>query len=252
MWQQNLVSVVVPVFNGERYLPAALASIAAQGYRPLEVLIVDDGSTDGSAEIATAFLRQGGFGGEVLQQPNQGPAAARNAGLARARGAWVAFMDADDAWLPDKTSLQRTILDEFSLVDVAWGQGIDFVTETLPELDTDVAAGARHMFLLQSMLFRRSILERVGLFDAQLPRSEDVDWLLRAMEQDAHFALHSDTVVYYRRHAGNLTNDVELTQAHFHRTLKRSLARRRQGAAPAGNLPPFMKLSSWRTTLGES
>jgi glycosyltransferase involved in cell wall biosynthesis len=98
---QPSVSVIVPVYKGERFLAEALESVAAQTYAPLETIVVDDGSPDRSAEIAA-----GRAGVQVVRQANQGVAAARNAGLAVARGELVAFLDQDDQWLPQKLALQ--------------------------------------------------------------------------------------------------------------------------------------------------
>jgi glycosyltransferase involved in cell wall biosynthesis len=97
-----LISCVVPVFNGERYLGEALDSILAQTYRPLELLVVDDGSTDGTAALVTRYRDQI----RPLFQPNAGQAAARNLGLSVARGEFVAFLDADDLWHPEKLARQ--------------------------------------------------------------------------------------------------------------------------------------------------
>ena len=97
-----LISCVVPVFNGERYLGEALDSILAQTYRPLELLVVDDGSTDGAAALVTRYRDQT----RPLFQPNAGQAAARNLGLSVARGEFVAFLDADDLWHPEKLARQ--------------------------------------------------------------------------------------------------------------------------------------------------
>ncbi|MBI4573499.1 MAG: glycosyltransferase family 2 protein, partial [candidate division NC10 bacterium] len=100
-----LVSVILPVYNGERFLAAAIASILAQDYQPIEVIVVDDGSTDGTAAIARSFQ-----GVRYLYQPNQGPAFARNAGIAVARGAFIAFLDADDLMVPTRLSVQAGYL----------------------------------------------------------------------------------------------------------------------------------------------
>lgn len=102
MAEQPLISCIVPVFNGERYLWEALESIFAQTYRPIEVLVVDDGSTDGTGAVAASY----GSRLRYLWQPNAGPAAARNRGLEAARGEFVAFLDADDLWHPEKLARQ--------------------------------------------------------------------------------------------------------------------------------------------------
>jgi glycosyltransferase involved in cell wall biosynthesis len=96
------VSVVIPCYNTERYLGDALRSVLTQDVPPLEVLVIDDGSTDGSAALAASF----GPPVRVLSQPNCGVSAARNHGLREARGEWIAFLDADDVWVPGKQRLQ--------------------------------------------------------------------------------------------------------------------------------------------------
>ena len=97
-----LVSVIVPVYNGEHYLSFAIHSILRQDYHPSEVIVVDDGSTDNSANIARSFKEV-----RYIHQSNQGVAMARNVGIAAARGEFIAFLDADDLWTPNKLSIQN-------------------------------------------------------------------------------------------------------------------------------------------------
>ena len=101
-----LVSVIVPVYNGEDFLVDALASIRQQDYCPLEIVIVNDGSTDGTVELAATLGQDINW----IQQQNNGPSAARNAGLATARGEFIAFLDADDLWPPGKLQAQVELL----------------------------------------------------------------------------------------------------------------------------------------------
>jgi len=99
--ENPLVSVIIPVYNGGRYLRAALESVFAQTYRPFEVIVVDDGSADDSGVIAQSFPEV-----RYIYQTNQGVAAARNNGLEAARGEYFAFLDQDDLWAPEKLKLQ--------------------------------------------------------------------------------------------------------------------------------------------------
>src|ERR1044072_7097933 len=101
MTEQPLVSVIIPVYNGARFLLAALESVFAQTYRPFEVIVVDDGSADDSGRIAQSFS-----GVHYIRQANQGVAAARNTGIEAARGEFYAFLDQDDLWTPEKLRLQ--------------------------------------------------------------------------------------------------------------------------------------------------
>ena len=105
MENSPLVSTIIPVFNGERLLPEALDSVFRQDYRPIEVIVVDDGSTDGTSLVARSCPEV-----RYLYQSNQGLGAARNAGIAAACGEFIAFLDADDIWLPRKLSSQMNFL----------------------------------------------------------------------------------------------------------------------------------------------
>lgn len=102
-----LISCIVPVYNGEKYLDETLDSIFAQTYRPLEVIVIDDGSTDGTGNLVKARTEEVIY---VLQD-NAGPAAARNVGIATASADYLAFIDADDLWLPDKLTRQMELFD---------------------------------------------------------------------------------------------------------------------------------------------
>jgi glycosyltransferase involved in cell wall biosynthesis len=235
-----LVSVVVPVWNGEAYLGEALDSVLAQDYGPLEVVVVDDGSTDGSAAVAARY----GDPVRCVRQANQGPAAARNRGLAESRGALLAFLDADDRWLPGKLTRQ-----------VAWlaGEpGVDVVTGPVelawPEARVQAAWDAmvaRHAPdglvgpCLGSALIRRAVFDRVGAFDAGLRFGEDWDWVLRVKEHGVRVAVLAEPVLWIRRHDRNMTCDEAAVRRGLTRALKRSLDRRRAAGAAVRPLPWF-------------
>ncbi len=113
-----LVSVIIPAYNAAQFLREAVASVRAQGYSPIEIVIVDDGSTDNTAET----IRSLGEGIRYVRQANAGPAAARNRGLAEARGEWVAFLDGDDLWPADKLRVQAARLEADPSLDVVLGR----------------------------------------------------------------------------------------------------------------------------------
>jgi glycosyltransferase involved in cell wall biosynthesis len=128
-----LVSVVIPVFNAEKYLRQAISSALDQTLPPHEIIIVDDGSTDSSREIASSF----GPAVICLSQQHQGPSAARNLATARSSGDWIAFLDADDYWLPDKLARQAAVIEADPNVELVYTGR----TELLPDGTTrDVPA----------------------------------------------------------------------------------------------------------------
>ena len=240
-----LISVVIPVYNAVPFLAEALTSVFAQDYRPIEVIAVDDGSTDQSLAIAKAWspaLR-------ILQQENAGQAAARNRGIERARGAYVAFLDADDLW--PKDSLSRHL-------DLLQGRGdLDFVLGRI-QVDYQPSAGEGALlfrgadqnvalFLFGAGLFRRSLFDRAGLLSEDLRNSEDVDWFLRAREAGAAWLLLDEVGLIYRRHGANLTERLPLEKTEIFRVLARSAARRRSRPAAAN---PALDLLTDRREVG--
>jgi len=112
-----LISVILPVYNGEKYLIEALQSVFIQGYSPLEIIAVDDGSTDRSASILAQHSHQV----QYYYQENQGPAAARNLGLRKAKGDFITFIDADDLWPAEKLNVQNQCFEDFPKTEIAQG-----------------------------------------------------------------------------------------------------------------------------------
>jgi glycosyltransferase involved in cell wall biosynthesis len=221
----HAISVIMPVYNSERYIASALESIERQTLTPLEVIVVDDGSTDRSAEIA------GGFGGRIRSaiQENRGPAAARNHGLRLARGDVIAFLDADDLWSPDKLRRQADLLDDDPPVDVVWGYGQYFTEWEIPSGGRERKLGRAGLLAsLGCGLIRRRVFDQVGGFDEAMIPSEDIDWIARARHSGISFREHADVVLYYRQHETNLTRDVDLTMKSLFVALKRAADRRRK------------------------
>lgn len=212
-----LVSVIMPAHNTARYIEDAIDSVLEQGYRPLELIVIDDGSTDGTVEL----LQRYGNRIRLITQSNKGAGAARNQGLQAAQGEFIAFLDSDDLWLPGKVAAQVTHLQlnpDIGLVFSRWGrwepdQMGDF---TLPERDeqaTDTPPGVvpeRSGWLYNRLLFgsalhtitvmmRRSLVQQVGLFDTGLKRGQDYDYWIRASR---HTQIHQLDRVFalYRLH----------------------------------------------------
>lgn len=244
MSDKPIISVIIPVYNGERFLAEAIRSVLDQTLLPNEIIVVDDGSTDDSAAIVVELARTSALPIRYVYQENQGPAAARNRALTIATGAMIAFMDADDLWLPDKTRQQVAVLATHPTAGVAWGDASTFGGESIEQARADGKVIPAHpMFLLQSMLFRRTVLDQVGVFDAQLRIGEDVEWLLRAIDQGVKFVLHRELAVYYRRHEANLTADRDAARRNFYTMFQRAIQRRRLTQPERHDFPsPFIVL----------
>ena len=231
--------MVIPVFNGARFLAEAVHSVNAQGYRPLEVIVVDDGSTDGSGAVAAGLA-----GVRCLRQENAGPAAARNAGVAVASGEFVAFLDADDLMTPDRLDLQVGHLQEHPEVGCVLGRqellvepGVeppDWVTRPPAWARGDPLFSRRVTIPPMSMVVRRAVFDRVGGFDPQFRLGEDTDWILRARESGTQVAILDDVVLIRRLHGTNLTYDTAGRDRALFANVKARLDRKRAGFGRLG------------------
>ena len=232
----TLVSCIVPVHDGERYLGETLDSIAGQTYRPIEVVVVDDGSTDRSAAIA----REHPAGVRCVSQAQAGHAAARNRGLAEASGRFVAFLDADDLWAPSKLARQIGAFDArpelgvvFTHLESFLSPGVDAGQCNASELGRVIPG-----YTSVCLLARRSVFDLVGRFDESLAHANDRDWLCRAAEAGVVMEMLADVLVRRRLHADNRSHRLAAqSQAEYLRVLKRSLDRRRQAGGPAIKYP---------------
>jgi glycosyltransferase involved in cell wall biosynthesis len=221
---QPRVSAVIPVYNGERYLREAIQSVLAQDYPDLELIVVDDGSTDGSAAIARSF-------GERVRyhhQPNAGLSAAQNAGIEQARGRFIAYLDCDDLWMPDKIARQITVFDRDSAVDLVFGQVEQFYS---PE----PAAGQKREvppvmagFSTGTMLARIDVFERVGRFSSAFRIGEFLDWYARATDAGLISVMLDDVLLRRRIHGDNMGLRERDKRSDYLRVFKASLDRRRR------------------------
>ncbi len=197
------ISVIIPVYNGGKYLAEAIESVLAQTLEPLEVIVVDDGSTDQSLEIAGNFVPRV----RIVSQENKGAGAARNTGIRVAKGAYLAFLDADDLWTPQKLSIQHSFLESQSKTDMVFGMVKQFISPELPaeyqgNLRKEMAtmAGYSH----GAMLIERAKFLRVGPFNEQLEIGEFIDWFSRARHLGLTHCILDDIVLKRRIHNQNM------------------------------------------------
>lgn len=237
------VSVIIPVYNGDTFLAEAVESVQRQAHQPIEIIIVDDGSTDGTARVAGEFMGDVSY----VYQPNSGPPVARNKGLTVAQGNVVGFLDADDMWTETKLASQLVGLASDSSVDIVVGESRLVRATGVPRDKPALEALADSWISLNlgTALFRRSVFDKVGLFDEALSYSDDWDWFMRARELDIPMIIDPQVVLLSRRHDHNLTNQRELNNRFLVRMLKKSLDRRRcQNGALAESLPKLSELRS--------
>lgn len=220
-----LVSVIVPVFNGGNFLAESIGSIRAQNYDPLEIIIVDDGSTDGSALITSTL----GKDIHYIYQSNKGVASARNTGLNNSSGVVIAFLDQDDVWPMNKLSSQVPFLMEQPEIDIVMGK-----TRLFGELSRlkyqdrfeRLNYVVDHSFL-GSGVIRKSVFEIIGFFDTTLKTGDDIDWMLRARDKAIPIIKLEHVTLQYRIHQGNLMRETSLIDLQFTQIIKKSLDRRR-------------------------
>jgi glycosyltransferase involved in cell wall biosynthesis len=219
------VSVIIPVYDGELYLREAIESALCQTVPPLEILVVDDGSQDGSAEVA------GSVGGVVrcVRQTHAGAAAARNLGARLSRGDWLAFLDADDCWMPDKTHMQLQRLQALNGPTAALCHMEEFAS---PELRGHVGrvrpviAGAS----VCTLLVRKEHFHAVGEFSTRWSRGEFIDWHSRAARWGLRFEMLPEVLARRRIHATNHTRHTG-TIADYAFVVREVRRRQREGAA---------------------
>lgn len=200
------VSIVIPVYNGDRYIAEAIDSVLAQTYQNFEIVVVDDGSTDQTAQV----LQQYSDRIWVVKQANQGVAIARNRGIALAQGHWIAFLDADDSFLPNKLAAQMAVAEanpHLGIVHSGWRRvsatGELLLTvepwHQIPQLNLESWLRWKPV-LPSAMLFRRDWLEKAGGFDPRFPPAEDTDLVLRLAAMGCEANWLRQVTVNYRQH----------------------------------------------------
>ena len=198
-----LASVIVPVHNGASFLRDALASALAQDYEPVEVIVVDDGSEDGSGEVARSFSVR------YVHQANQGAAAARNTGIDASHGEFLSFLDCDDTWPHDKLSIQIRYLLEHPEVECTLGRQEITVAPGVPRppwLVPDRLLGDEGGIPYLSAVIRRKAVDAAGRFDPAYRTGEDMDWIFRMKAAGVRIEILPDVVLHRRVHGSNKSN----------------------------------------------
>lgn len=220
-----LVSVIIPAYNAEKYILLTIRSVLEQNYRPLEILLIDDGSTDSTAALVEREAPQV----RIIRQANAGVAAARNTGLRLATGELICFVDADDGWFPGKLAAQVNYLLQQPNVGMVyhgwlvWKPDADgqYVVPQQPDfanakkIDMERSGWIYHKLLLDcivhtsTVMMRNQVFKNVGFFETHLSNGEDYNYWLRVSRK---FEIHKLKGVYsyYREVIGSLTNTLKL------------------------------------------
>lgn len=228
----DIVSVIMPALNAEKYIAAALGSLLREKDVSLDIIVVDDGSTDATAEIVRG-MAAGDPRIRLISGPHVGVSRARNAGLAAvpAETAFITFLDSDDHSPPGRIGRQLALLKENP--DIDFVTGLLQICERIDEERSVPVEGSRTATVagvsLMATLFTRRVFDRLGGFDEDMQHGEDTDLFLRMLETRTPYIAETEVAVLYRRHATNMTNDVAATRRGFVDAIRRSLTRRRAG-----------------------
>ena len=249
------ISIIIPAFNAAPYIAETVRSALTQTYRDFEIIVVDDGSTDGTA-AALDDLR-----GRIVihQQPNAGVARARNAAMALASGEWVAFLDADDLWLPDKLERQLAAVGN---ADMVYTDRFNFgATGGLPERQSDVTPMTDgdlfvplmldgNFITLSSVMVRRKVIADLGGFFAGLSGAADWDMWLRVAASHP-IALCHEPLVRYRFHAQGMSRNHRAMSRERTMVIARALASDR-GRRLDWRLRRRIWAETWRTNAWDA
>lgn len=220
-----LVSVILPVYNGARYLNETIDSVLAQTYPALELIVVNDGSTDSSEDICKTYQNI-----RYVYQENQGVPFARNNGVSLAKGEFLCFIDQDDSWKPEKTDAQGKAFEEHPNLGYCLTRQEFYLTENVerpdwcPEdwLNRPVAG-----FSPSTLMIRKSLFEKMGPFDTSLPTGSDTEFFFLLKDADVPFTQLEEVFVRKRIHQDNQSKSRDALRRDIMETLRRSIHRQR-------------------------
>ena len=219
------VSVIMSVYNGEKYLRQAIESVLAQTYKPIEFILVNDGSVDGTEEILKQYTSQILY----ITRSNQGQPAALNLGMAMAKSDYLTFLDADDLYMADKIALQMDILDQRPELDMVFGHLEQFFS---PELSEERKAqwvcpkGLSPGYMAAAGLFRKECFDKVGLFNEEQKIGAFLDWYMRSEEKKLKSHLIPNKVLSRRIHENNVGISSQNSRHEYVQIVKAALKRR--------------------------
>lgn len=225
------VSCVIPVFNGARYVAQAIQSVLGQSHPVVEIIVVDDGSTDATSEVVQSF----GDRVTYLYQSNAGPASARNRGIEAASGQLIALLDSDDLWMPDKTSIQIAQFQARPQLQVCTAQMQNFWSSEVEHEIASLQDGQLTQVqpnLGSSFMARRSFFDAIGLLDPMFKHRDIQELIVRASDRGLETVALSDVLVKRRIHDSNLSRNRADAGDRELLAIARNRMLRRRGASP--------------------
>lgn len=196
-----LISVIIPVYNGEAFLKNAVESVLMQTYSNIEVIIIDDGSTDNTKKIVKRFKDSVTY----LYQENGGIGSARNLGIKQARGEYLAFLDADDEWPKEKLEIQMQAFQKEPDLEFLFGKVEHFFAEKELEGKFRPPPETLSGFVAGTLLARKPAVDRLGLFKTEFQVGEFIEWCLRAKQMGMKMGVIADKCLKRRIHGKNTT-----------------------------------------------
>lgn len=227
-----LVTVIITVYNGEEFLADTIRSILGQTYKPVDLMLVNDGSTDGTAEVAQSFRDSIRY----YYVDNRGTAGARNRALELVRGDLIAFLDADDVWPPNKLSVQVSHLMEHPEIQYSITRMKYFLHENMPVpkgFREELLQGDHVGRIVSTLLARRSAFDCVGKFNPDLCPADDVDWFTRAADLSVPMAILPDVLLRKRVHGKNSSHRATINNIALLKLFRQSIQRKRQAGQEA-------------------
>ncbi len=224
------VSIIIPAWNAAKTLSDTLDSLSAQSLGATQVIVVDDGSTDETATVAEGHALRP----TVYRRPHAGVAAATNAGIRASQARYLAFVDADDLWSPDKLAIQIKLLNSQPGIDAALGLFDSFICPRTPahlRARFVVPAQAQPGWLTGTLCVRRSVFSRLGMFAEDLSNGFAIDWLDRARKAGICFHMIETVLLHRRLHPGSLSARNRQSDAAMLEMARRAIARRRSPEA---------------------
>jgi glycosyltransferase involved in cell wall biosynthesis len=226
------ISVIIPVYNGRKYLHEAISSVFRQDHAPREVVMVDDASSDHSDMVAAEF----GAAVRVIKQEHRGVGAARNDGVRHATGELLAFLDCDDYWAPTKLARQIACFEAKPRLDIVFTHILNFHSPDLSERERQQISCQREPLpgiASTTMLIRRAAFERIGPFSEEVHMGEMVPMLAKAQDFGLEIEMIPEVLAYRRLHLANLSRVSKANRTDYVRMLKQVIQRRnsRESAA---------------------